>query len=72
MMRGTSRNGVDYAVVAKAEHLESAAQDCPGAVLFTMAELSHCRWMSADEADAVMMTKAAFAGATVVSHKGAA
>lgn len=62
LLRGVSRQGVDYAVVASVEHAEAAKQEVPGAVIFTVAELDHCRGMAADEADAVMMTKKIMGG----------
>lgn len=69
LQRGVSRHGVEYAVVACAEHVKAAAQEAPGAVIFTVAELDHCRGMSAEEADAVMLAKQVFSGATVIGHE---
>jgi len=66
LLRGVSRHGVDYAVVPSAKELQAAKQEAPGAVLFTSAEVNHCRGMQADEADAVMMVKQLFDGATVI------
>jgi hypothetical protein len=62
LLRGTSRLGVDFAVVASEKYLNQAQQEAPGAVFFTPAEWRSCLGMSPEEADAVMMAKQVFNG----------
>lgn len=71
LLRGTSRHGIEYAVVDSRADLVAGALEAPGCVLFTSAEIARCKGMSEEEADAVMMTKKVMGG-EVVSREVAA